>query len=146
MTRAIHRSASAQEVAATNLRSFRTFLLMREFAAREIGQRIAQARKEAGGLTQAELAEALNVSQRSLQDYEAGKTIPWKHFQLLARIFDRPVEWFIHGQAGAGASDEDELVRLRAELAAEIERLRLLNDALEAELKPAQPKQTRRGG
>lgn len=49
-------------------------------------------------MTQDDLSEALNVSKRSLQDYEAGTTIPWKHFQKLSAIFNRPLEWFLHGE------------------------------------------------
>lgn len=106
--------ASAQKLAATELRNFRTFLLMREFAAREIGQRIAQARLEAGGMTQEDLAEALNVSKRSLQAYEAGTTIPWKHFKRLEQIFDRRLDWFIRGEEPARAQQgvDDALVEL----------------------------------
>ena len=89
--------------AATKLRSFRTFLLMQQFAGAEIGARIAQARREAGAMTQDQLAELLNVSKRSVQEYEAGNTIPWKHFQSMAGIFKKPLEWFLHGEA---ASDE----------------------------------------
>ena len=111
MRKSRHRYPSAQEVSATNLRNFRTFLLMRQFAAREIGARIAQCRREAGGMTQEDLAEALNVSKRSVQDYEAGVTIPWKYFQRLEQIFGRPLDWFLHGteatgESGGGLPDE----------------------------------------
>lgn len=71
---------------------------MRQFAQQEIGERIAQARKESGGMTQEELAELLNVSKRSVQDYEAGTTVPWKYFQLLEEVFKRPLSWFLHGE------------------------------------------------
>jgi transcriptional regulator with XRE-family HTH domain len=71
---------------------------MRQFAQKEIGERIAQARKESGGMTQDELAELLNVSKRSVQDYEAGTTVPWKHFQMLEEVFKRPLGWFLHGE------------------------------------------------
>lgn len=106
-------------------KDFRSFLLMQQFAAREIGQRIAQARRESGGMTQPDLAEALNISTRSLQDYEAGVTIPWKHFQMLSSIFDRPLAWFIHGeepetQATGIPSDPRELAALE-DLATRIE-------------------------
>jgi transcriptional regulator with XRE-family HTH domain len=70
---------------------------MQQFAAAEIGARIAQARREAGGVTQEQLAELLNVSTRSIQDYEAGTTIPWRHFQQLSAVFNRKVEWFLRG-------------------------------------------------
>ena len=77
----------AKRSAATKDRTLRTFLLMQQFAAQEIGARIAQARRECGGMTQEQLAELLNISTRSVQDYEAGITIPWKHFQQMTDIF-----------------------------------------------------------
>ncbi len=49
-------------------------------------------------MTQEQLAELLNVSTRSVQDYEAGVTMPWKHFQTLETIFKRPLPWFLHGE------------------------------------------------
>lgn len=102
----------AQIDSATNLRNFRSFLLMRQFEQQEIGARIAQARHEAGGMTQEELAELLNVSKRSVQDYEAGATVPWKHFQVLEQAFKKPLSWFLHGES------EEELPRgLQGELA-----------------------------
>jgi transcriptional regulator with XRE-family HTH domain len=95
---------AAQKLAATNPRNFRTFLLMQQFAADEIGARITQARKERG-LTQEQLAEMASFSKRSLQDYEGGVTIPYRHMQELARLLSRPQEWFLYGeqeQASAG--------------------------------------------
>lgn len=104
-----------QKASATKLREFRTFLLVQQFAQKEIGARIAQARKEQGaGMTQEQLAELLNVSSRSVQDYEAGLTIPWKHFQRLEEIFKTPMSWFLHGEEPA--SKENELAALREEL------------------------------
>jgi transcriptional regulator with XRE-family HTH domain len=69
-----------------------------EQQALEIGRRIAQARKEAG-MTQVELAEILNISARSVQDYERGVTVPWKHFQRLEEVFKRPLRWFLRGES-----------------------------------------------
>jgi transcriptional regulator with XRE-family HTH domain len=103
-----------QQDSATNLRNFRTFLLMRQFQQREIGERITLAMKEAGGMTQEELADLLNVSKRSVQDYVAGTTVPWKHFQLLEEIFKKPLSWFLHGEATA---DDDRLGEVLAALA-----------------------------
>ena len=60
--------------------------------------RIAQARKEAGGMNQDDLAALLDVSKRSVQAFEAGETIPWKYFQLLTQAFGRELEWFLHGE------------------------------------------------
>lgn len=86
--------------AATKGRNFRTFLLMTQLQAREIGARLALARKEAG-LTQEQVAELSGVSKRSLQDYEAGVTIPYRHFRELASIYQRDVEWVLHGTEAA---------------------------------------------
>lgn len=88
----------ARKGVATEARSFRTFLLMQQFAAKEIGTRIAQARREHAAMTQEQLAELLDVSTRSVQDYERGETIPWKHFKRLETIFQRDLDWFLHGE------------------------------------------------
>lgn len=91
----------AKKSAATNGRSFRNFLLMQQFDSAAIGARIAQARKEAGGMTQEALADLIGLSKRSVQDYEAGATLPWKHLREIARVLDKHVDWFMRG-ADAG--------------------------------------------
>jgi transcriptional regulator with XRE-family HTH domain len=63
-----------------------------------IGKRIVRARKELGGMTGRELADALNVSERSMRDYESGATIPWRHLEQLARILNRSEAWLLHGR------------------------------------------------
>ncbi len=118
MTNATHRISSAQKPSSHNAKNFRTFLLMQQFAAQEIGQRIAQARKESGAMTQEQLAELLNVSTRSVQDYEAGSTMPYKVLPRLEEIFKKPIGWFLHGdpdpvEGGAG----DALAEIREQLA-----------------------------
>lgn len=85
---------------------------MRELAGREIGARIAAARKQAGAMTQDELADLLGVTMRSVQNYESGDTIPWRHFKRLEEIFQCPLEWFLHGdEAAKSPSDVDALLR-----------------------------------
>lgn len=85
------------KIAATNDRSFRTFLLVAQLEAKAIGGRIRRARDEAG-MTQEELADvAVGFSKRSLQAYEAGVTIPYKHMQEIAAITGKSVEWMLHG-------------------------------------------------
>lgn len=111
-----------QKVAATNDRNFRTFLLVAQLEAEAIGKRISQARREAG-MTQEELAEMSTFSKRSLQDYEAGVTIPYRHMREISGLLDRPVEWFLHGEKEEGPLGEAFLGRLetlveRAEAAA----------------------------
>jgi transcriptional regulator with XRE-family HTH domain len=71
----------------------------------EIGARIRVAR-EVAGLTQEELARAASFSKRSLQDYEAGAVVPFKHFRELGRLLERDTEWFLHGDATRLADEE----------------------------------------
>jgi transcriptional regulator with XRE-family HTH domain len=145
MTTSRRSTASAQKVTATDVRSFRTFMLMQQFVAQEIGARIAQARREAGGMTQDQLAELLNVSKRSLQDYESGTTIPWKYFQVLQQVFERPLDWFLHGDPKDGSTanhDPDQLQAVLAlveEMHGWVRELRELVEARLAELPQSQP-------
>lgn len=90
--------------AATNDRNFRTFLLVSQLEAKAIGMRIAQARNEAG-MTQEDVADVATFSKRSLQDYEAGVTIPYKHLREIGRILKREVPWFLHGEPQREADD-----------------------------------------
>jgi transcriptional regulator with XRE-family HTH domain len=85
------------KTAATNSRNFRTFLLVSQLEAKQIGARLQLARKEAG-LTQEQVADISTVSKRSLQDYEAGVTIPYAHFRELAGIYRCDVNWLLHGE------------------------------------------------
>jgi PAS domain S-box-containing protein len=59
-----------------------------------VGRRIAQARKEAG-LTQQELAEQVGVTRRSVQGYESGAVLPYRHLDRLAEVLDRSPEWLL---------------------------------------------------
>ena len=92
-----HGVSVAMKSAATNSRNFRTFLLVSQFEARAIGERIQRARREAG-LTQEEMAELASFSKRSLQDYEAGITIPYRHMREIAALTRKPTEWFLYGE------------------------------------------------
>lgn len=116
-----HRFTTAQKLAATNSRNFRTFLLVSQFEAEAIGARIALARKERG-MTQEELASVASFSKRSLQDYERGVTIPYKHLRELATILKRKTEWFLYGDPDESSSElqrlREEVEGIRADLAA----------------------------
>lgn len=103
---------AAQKLAATKTRNLRTLLLMEQFAAGEIGARIQQARRERG-LTQEEFAELTTFSKRSLQDYESGVTIPYKHLREISRLLRRPEEWFLYGDP-----DEEDAEGLRGDITA----------------------------
>lgn len=91
-------NGATKQPAATKSRNFRTFLLVTQLEAEAIGARLALARKEAG-FTQEQVAEMSTMSKRSLQNYEAGITIPYAHFRELAAIYTREVDWFLHGEA-----------------------------------------------
>lgn len=73
--------------------------------AREVGARIVSARKEKL-LTQVELAEIVGVSQRSMQAYEVGETVPYRKIREIARVLERPVEYFLYGEAAFVAPEE----------------------------------------
>lgn len=106
-----------QELASRNPRTFRTFLLLSQFEAREIGHRIAEARTVAG-LTQETVAEMASFSKRSLQDYEAGVTIPYKHMRELSLLLGRPVEWFLHGEEEQATATAVRLAEVETRLGA----------------------------
>lgn len=107
---------SPREAAATNARNFRTFLLMEQFAAKEIGDRIRLARRERG-LTQEELAGMSSFSKRSLQDYEAGITTPYRHLREISRLLRRPEEWFLYGEEAGSVANDERLARIERDLA-----------------------------
>jgi transcriptional regulator with XRE-family HTH domain len=106
---------------ATSNRNFHTFLLVQQLAAKEIGARIALARKEAG-FTQEELAVTSSFSQRSLSNYESGVSIPYKHLRELSRLLQRPTEWFLYGEEEPDETVSEQL----AEIVARLERIEQL--------------------
>lgn len=68
----------------------------------ELGERIAALRKEQS-ITQAQLAEALGVSQQTVQAYEVGRRrIPVSALPALARTLHRPIEELLGEPQTAG--------------------------------------------
>ena len=100
---------------------------------REIGRRIADARKEAGGMTQEELAQLLKVAPRTMQAYEQGEIVPYNRLRDLERLLDRPAAWFLHGEEALRARDDQfeqilkELRSLRREVTKLAERVNALH-------------------
>ena len=93
---------------------------------REIGARIAAARHEAG-LSQRELAERLGVTTRSVQNYESGAVIPYRHLRRIETLAHKRIGWILAGDA----SDSD-LARTLERLEASIDRhFVLLQEQLE---------------
>lgn len=96
---------------------------MQQFAAQEIGERIQLARKERG-LTQDELAAMSSFSKRSLQDYETGVTIPYRHLRELSQLLGRREEWFLYGDDAASPDARlDRLERLVSEIQETLKRI-----------------------
>lgn len=65
-----------------------------------IAARIKQARKEKG-LTQEQMAQLLDVRQRTYQNYESASQprIPWDRMNDIERITKKKVEWLLHGDS-----------------------------------------------
>lgn len=83
--------------------------------ATEIGARIAQARLEAGGMTQSELAHLIGLTERSVQAHEAGDVIPYRYLREYERALGKPAAWFLHGDAanvGSSAEHREVMARL----------------------------------
>ena len=68
-----------------------------------LGQRIAKARS-AADLTQAQLADALGISQPQLASYEVGRRrVPVSMLPKLAKLLGTPIEALIGEDDGSGA-------------------------------------------
>ena len=96
MTTSTRNTVKTKRVSQTTLRNLRTFQLMTQFNPTEIGVRIKQARLEVG-LTQEELAGLGTFSSRSVQGWEGGWRIPFKHMAELGVLLRKTSEWFLYG-------------------------------------------------
>lgn len=117
------------KTAATIERNFRTFLLVAQLEAKAIGARIAQARRESG-MTQEQVGDVATFSKRSLQDYESGATIPYKHLREISRLLDVEVEWLLHGEREAAADDSDSVDRHLEDIEVKLDRLTAIVERL----------------
>jgi transcriptional regulator with XRE-family HTH domain len=68
---------------------------------RLVGARITRARKESG-LTQAQLAATLGITTRSVQNYESGAIVPWRHLSHIETITRRRNGWLLRGDPSPG--------------------------------------------
>lgn len=83
-----------------------------ERAGRErIGARIRRARRESD-LTQAELAGFLGVTTRSVQNYESGAIVPYRHLGRIELVTRKRPGWLLREDGDGGALD-DTIVDLR---------------------------------
>ena len=76
----------------------------------DVGERIRRARK-AAGLSQAELADAIRVSQATVSSWESGSHGPnHEHFEQIGRAVGRSPGWVAFGETGDGAALPDRIV------------------------------------
>jgi transcriptional regulator with XRE-family HTH domain len=98
--------------------------------AKEIGARIALARKEADGMTQRELADLIGVTERSVAAYEAGEVIPYRFMRQLEQLLNRPASWILYGEQAAPADEVmEQLLKRQEEMAKQLREIKaLLNE------------------
>ena len=117
MTTSTRNTVKAKLVSETTLRKLRSFLPVMPFDSIEVGLRIKQARLESG-LTQEELAGMGTFSYRSVQGWETGERIPFKHLAELGQLLRKTSEWFLYGEdeydpTGKDARYDDLLARMK---------------------------------
>lgn len=103
------------------------------------GERLVSARRGVG-LSQRALAAQLGVTVRTVQNYEAGRSVPYRHLDTLSRVLERPRSWLLYGHehselAPLLASSRQERDRLKRNL----ERLDELRHQLADTAASAQP-------
>lgn len=121
-------------------RTFRRLLLVASIAPAEIGRRIQQARLRKRW-TQLEFANQANVSPSSVQRWEAGKLPPVRELMRIGELLEVPTDELVEPEADEAKT----MAQIRQELAAEVARMRELNDLAAARLAaPAAPRRGRK--
>ena len=95
-----------------------------------VGRRIALARKEAGGMTQRDLADLLQISKRSVAAYEAGAVLPLRHLGKIETAVSKPKAWLLYGDE-ALPNPNAILEKLEGVLDSIMESLDRMNDGVE---------------
>jgi transcriptional regulator with XRE-family HTH domain len=83
--------------------------------ARVIGARLVELRN-AAGMKQREVADVVGVSERSIQAYEQGETIPWRFGSQFAELFNTSVAYIWYGQDGLSGNSDNLLQILLTEV------------------------------
>ncbi len=91
----------------------------------EIGRRIRRARNEAS-LKQTQLAELMEVSERTIWSWENGFVVPWAWFPQLAEVLHKPKGYFFGQEEGPTRSEALEVIKENLKVSKEI--LRLLKE------------------
>jgi transcriptional regulator with XRE-family HTH domain len=97
----------------TNGTDFANFLLVSQIDPEGIRRRLRQARHETG-LTQQEVADALEIHKRTIENYENSRVPEFRMLNRLADVLNVSVAWLLHGDAMQPTED----VELRSEIAA----------------------------
>lgn len=87
----------------------------------DVGRRIKRARLEVGGtgMTQRELADLLQVSERSVAAYEAGEVVPYRFMKELGEYLNVSPVYLLHGDDARESELTailDELRQLRSDV------------------------------
>jgi transcriptional regulator with XRE-family HTH domain len=119
------------------------FVSQNDIDPRAIGKRLVQLRHR-HEISQRQLADLLNVSERSMSDYERGVTVPWPHMRLIEQTFGVSVEWVLHGVEPGGTSDDRAARRRHAELRRQLEQLQRSVDQLAEQVRVLTVQKARR--
>jgi transcriptional regulator with XRE-family HTH domain len=102
---------------ARNARTLRAFMALRNT---EIAARIRQLRSDRGDPPQTLVAEAIGVSERAYQTWEAGEARPvYRNLERLAAYYGVTEDFILTGRVGDGSSGgfhEAQLTRIEAKL------------------------------
>lgn len=79
-----------------------------------IGRRIAEARQRQG-MSQEELGDVVRVATRTVQLWEYGEHIPYKHMRRLEEVLEVAAGWLLHGEA-ANVAQGDQLEEMNKRL------------------------------
>lgn len=111
---------SLRKITTTKTRKVRNFL--REVAIEEeaVRARIRQARDEQG-LTQANLADLMDVSKSTVEKWENSHLPPYRKIPRLAKVLNKTEDWILYGDEVVSPSEaaaiRDEMRGIRSELA-----------------------------
>lgn len=89
-----------------------------------LGQRIKLAREEAG-LSQRQLGQILQLSDKAVSSYEVGRAEPsLEILQTISRATSTPVEYFFSSKSGADSSSNGLLLAKLARIEKELQQIK----------------------
>jgi transcriptional regulator with XRE-family HTH domain len=137
-----HNKAAATKSVQTPSFSSATYLerLMAELDRAAISSRIQQAREQAR-LTQEELADALHVHRRSVQNWESPKLrlVPFDRLDDIARVTGADAQWLWHGDATPNGDRLEAVLEEVSAVRAEVQRVLAVVEQLREDRAQAKP-------